>query len=217
MELIPRSGDFIINGPGTGLPMLALFSLHQLCQNTELARQHLRGVVGDTPAILAVFDPQGATMQHYRTTPKGNAHPPEVQAQFEAVFTQLSGWLVGDGGGDEGGCSAGGGGSGAGGAATAESLREEGNRAFKRKDYGAAAGLYSAGLRLCDEEGVAGDGGGTTWQLLRANRAEAHLRLRQWPEAEADAEAVLAVGASVPAELRAKCSRRLKKAKEEGL
>ena len=217
MELIPRSGDCNINGPGTGLPMLALFSLHQLCQSTALARQHLRGVVGDTPAILAVFDPQGATMQHYRATPKGNAHPPEVQAQFEAAFTQLSGWLVGGGGGgDGGGCSAGGGGSGAGGAATAESLREEGNRAFKRKDYGAAAGLYSAGLRLCDEGGAAG-GGGTTWQLLRANRAEAHLRLRRWPEAAADAEAVLALGASVPAELRAKCSRRLKKAKEESL
>ncbi|KAK2080672.1 hypothetical protein QBZ16_000526 [Prototheca wickerhamii] len=62
----------------------------------------------------------------------------------------------------------------------AETLKDEGNQAFKRGDFEKAVELYSSALEK--------DG---TLVAARNNRAQALLNLERWPAAEADAAAVL--------------------------
>lgn len=69
-------------------------------------------------------------------------------------------------------------------------LRESGNDAFKKQDYAAAIKYYTLGLQMAltrpawEPNGLIRDEAA----MLFANRAQAHMELRNWVEGGADAE-----------------------------
>lgn len=75
--------------------------------------------------------------------------------------------------------------------ANIKKLRESGNDAFKKQNYAEAIKYYTLGLQMAltrpswEPNGLVRDEAAT----LLANRAQAHMELRDWPAGGADAEA----------------------------